>query len=125
MDERGRNERQGRPKGRDGGAEPALGRVPRFTRSRDRRPGLRGAGCCRKLEIRDGHTAVDYYTGIVAPGGFLAREQYLVRVDLAGFDEELKDRDSQEYPAVIDALRKPAEAKPWNFIPTVDARAAS
>jgi hypothetical protein len=49
--------------------------------------------------------AVGYYEKVVSPVGFGAREQYLVRMQLAGFDGELKDDDARRYAGIVQAFR--------------------
>jgi len=52
--------------------------------------------------------AVDYYAEIITPGGSNSRQQYLLRVQLAGFDEELKDADARQFVAVAQNFRSAA-----------------
>src|SRR5215210_9344112 len=40
--------------------------------------------------------AVDYYAEIISPAEWNDRQQYLLRVQLAGFDEELKDAEARQ-----------------------------
>jgi len=61
---------------RSGPEVPCFGKLPRSVRA-----------------AWDG--AVNYYAEIISPGGWTTREQYLIRVRLAGFDEELKDEDGE------------------------------
>lgn len=61
---------------------------------------------------------VDYYAEIIAPADWIARQQYLLRVDLAGFEEELKDSSATQFAAIARAFREAAtpayQACRWN-----------
>lgn len=67
--------------------------------------------------------AVDYYAKIVSPADWTAREQYLIRVQLAGFDDELKDPKDRQFVEITAGLRAAAapayEACRW---PAQDAK---
>jgi hypothetical protein len=52
--------------------------------------------------------AVDYYAKIVSPAGWDGREQYLIRVQIAGFDDELKDDDARQFVAIARGIRAAA-----------------
>jgi hypothetical protein len=54
--------------------------------------------------------AVDYYAKIVSPASWSDRQQYLLRVALAGFDEELKDAGARQFVEIAQGFR--AAAKP-------------
>lgn len=49
--------------------------------------------------------AVDYYAEIISPADWSARQQYLVRVDLAGFDEELTDAGARQFVEIARSFR--------------------
>jgi len=55
-----------------GAEEPCFGKLPQSARA-----------------AWDG--AVDYYGEIISPADWIDRQQYLIRAQLAGFDEELKE----------------------------------
>ncbi len=44
--------------------------------------------------------AVDYYEEIVSPASFGDRRQFLIRVALAGFDDEIRDQADRQYVAI-------------------------
>ena len=50
--------------------------------------------------------AVDYYAEVISPADWNARQQYLLRVDLAGFPEELKDTSARQFTAIARAFRE-------------------
>ena len=52
--------------------------------------------------------AVDYYAKIISPSGSNARQQYLLRVQLAGFDEELKDDEARQFVEIARSFRAAA-----------------
>ena len=52
--------------------------------------------------------AVDYYAEVVSPGGWTGRPQHLIRVQLAGFDEELKDAADRELVDIAAGFRAAA-----------------
>ena len=52
--------------------------------------------------------AVDYYAEIISPADWVARQQYLLRLDLAGFPEELKDSSARQFVAIARAFREAA-----------------
>jgi hypothetical protein len=52
--------------------------------------------------------AVDYYAEIVSPDGWTGRKQYLIRVQLAGFDEELKTERAQRAVQIAQGFRAAA-----------------
>lgn len=49
--------------------------------------------------------AVDYYAEIISPADWNARQQYLPRVQLAGFDEELKDAGARQFVEIARSFR--------------------
>jgi hypothetical protein len=52
--------------------------------------------------------ALDYYARIVSPGSFHERPQYVIRVQLAGFDEELGNAADRELASIAAAFRAAA-----------------
>src|SRR5262245_65318381 len=77
-----------------------------------RRPELFHAGsevaCFEKLppsERAGWDEALDWYAKIVSPVEFKAREQFLIRVRLAGFDEEVKSEADREFVEIAAAFR--------------------
>jgi hypothetical protein len=52
--------------------------------------------------------AVDYYAKIVSPAEWSDRRQFLIRVQLAGFDDELKDDDARQFVAIARGIREAA-----------------
>lgn len=52
--------------------------------------------------------AVSYYAEIISPADWTDRRQYLVRAQLAGFDEELKDEDAKQYVELARSFRAAA-----------------
>jgi SnoaL-like polyketide cyclase len=52
--------------------------------------------------------AVDYYAKIISPAGSNARQQYLLRVQLTGFDEELKDNEARQFVEIARSFRAAA-----------------
>jgi hypothetical protein len=52
--------------------------------------------------------AVDYYAAIVSPAEWSDRQQYLLRVQLAGFDEEWKDADARQFVEIARSFRAAA-----------------
>src|SRR5262249_48807376 len=52
--------------------------------------------------------SVDYYAEIVSPGGWSGHEQYAIRMQLAGFDEELKDAATRETVDIARSFRAAA-----------------
>lgn len=52
--------------------------------------------------------AVDYYARIISPAGSNSHQQYLLRVQLARFDEELNDDGSREFVAIARSFRAAA-----------------
>src|SRR5206468_2772134 len=52
--------------------------------------------------------AVDYYTKIISPADWTDRQQYWLRVQLAGFDEELKDDDARQFVEIARSFRAAA-----------------
>lgn len=52
--------------------------------------------------------AVDYYAEIVSPANSFARQQYLLRADLAGFDSEAHDAGARRYVDIARAFRAAA-----------------
>jgi hypothetical protein len=52
--------------------------------------------------------AVDYYQEIISPADWMARQQYLLRLDLAGFDEELTDSSARTFVAIASGFRAAA-----------------
>jgi hypothetical protein len=52
--------------------------------------------------------AVDYYREVISPVGFGDRQQYLLRADLAGFDEEAMDADARQFTGIARSFRAAA-----------------
>lgn len=52
--------------------------------------------------------AVDYYAEIISPVDFGDRQQYLLRVHLAGFDEELTDAKAWQFVEIAQSFRAAA-----------------
>jgi hypothetical protein len=52
--------------------------------------------------------ALDYYATIISPADWSDPQQYLVRVQLAGFDEELKDAAARQFVEIAQAFRAAA-----------------
>lgn len=52
--------------------------------------------------------SVDYYAEIVSPANSFARQQYLLRADLAGFDSEADDAGARRYVDIARAFRAAA-----------------
>lgn len=52
--------------------------------------------------------AVDYYAEIVSPADSFARQQYLLRMDLAGYDEQIGDDAARRYADIARAFRAAA-----------------
>lgn len=52
--------------------------------------------------------AVSYYAEIISPADWTARQQYLLRVQLAGFDEELKDAGARQFVEIAGSFRAAA-----------------
>jgi hypothetical protein len=52
--------------------------------------------------------AVDYYQEIISPARWSDRPQYLVRVQIAGFDEELKDPADRQFVDIAQSFRAAA-----------------
>lgn len=66
------------------------------------------AACFAKLEpaVRAGwNRALDYYAEIVSPAGFNDRGQLLIRLQIAGFDDERLDSKDQELVDIARSLR--------------------
>jgi hypothetical protein len=51
--------------------------------------------------------AVDYYAQIVSPAGWMGRQQFLLRFDLADFDDELDER-TRTYAGIAEGFRAAA-----------------
>lgn len=49
--------------------------------------------------------AVDYYAEIISPAGWNARQQYLLRVQLAGYDEKWKDPGARQFVEIARSFR--------------------
>jgi hypothetical protein len=49
--------------------------------------------------------AVDYYAEIISPADWTESQQYLIRVQLAGFDEELKDDAAWQFVEIAQSFR--------------------
>lgn len=84
------------------------------------------AACFEKLPASaraawDG--AVDYYAKIISPARWSDRQQFLLRVQLAGFDDELKDAGDRQFADIAGGFRAAAspayEACRW---PAQDAK---
>jgi len=52
--------------------------------------------------------AVDYYAEIISPAEWSDRRQYLLRVQLAGFEEELKDAGARQFAEIAQSFRAAA-----------------
>lgn len=52
--------------------------------------------------------AVGYYAEIISPADWIDRQQYLLRVQLAGFDEELKDDRARQFVEIARSFRAAA-----------------
>ena len=52
--------------------------------------------------------AVTYYTEVVSPASFGDRRQYLLRAQLAGFDDDLRDPADREYAEIARSFRAAA-----------------
>jgi hypothetical protein len=52
--------------------------------------------------------AVDWYAEIVSPANSFARQQYLLRMDLAGYDDQVGDDDARRYVDIARAFRAAA-----------------
>ena len=52
--------------------------------------------------------AVDYYAEIVSPADWTDKQQYLIRVQLAGFEEELTSEKDREYVEIVQGMRAAA-----------------
>jgi hypothetical protein len=52
--------------------------------------------------------AVDYYAEIISPADWKDRQQYLVRVHLAGFDEQLKGAGARQFVEIARSFRAAA-----------------
>jgi hypothetical protein len=52
--------------------------------------------------------AVDYYAEVVSPADWSDRQQFLIRVQLAGFDEELKDEGDHQFVEIARSFRAAA-----------------
>jgi hypothetical protein len=69
------------------------------------------AACFLKLPVSARSAwerAVDYYAEIISPGGSNTRQRYLLRVQLAGYDEELKDADARQFVEIAQSFRAAA-----------------
>src|ERR1700732_262980 len=52
--------------------------------------------------------ALDYYAEIISPGGWTDRGQYLIRVHLAGFDDEREDAADRQLVDIAKSFRAAA-----------------
>jgi hypothetical protein len=52
--------------------------------------------------------AVDYYTEIISPADWTDRQQFLLRVQLAGFNEELKEAGDRQFVEIARSFRAAA-----------------
>jgi hypothetical protein len=52
--------------------------------------------------------AVDYYAEIISPAEWSDRQQHLIRVDLCGFEEELRDAAARQFVAIARDFRSAA-----------------
>src|ERR1041385_4836276 len=62
------------------------------------------AACFNKLAapVRSAwERAADYYAEIISPSGSNSHERYLLRVQLAGLTEELKDADARQFVDIV------------------------
>lgn len=69
------------------------------------------AACFDKLapSVRAGwNGAVSYYAEIISPADWIARQQFLIRMHLAGFDEELEDDAARQFVDIAQSFRKAA-----------------
>ena len=69
------------------------------------------AGCFAKLPEstragRDG--AADYYAKIVSPSGSNSTQRYLIRVQIAGFDEDLRNDTDRQFAEIARSFRAAA-----------------
>ena len=53
-------------------------------------------------------SAVDYYAKVISPAGSFGEEQYRIRADLAGFQEEVRDADAQQFIGIVRNFRAAA-----------------
>ena len=61
------------------------------------------------LSARAGwNKAVDYYAEVISPSDWTDNQQYLIRVQLAGFDEELKDAGARQFVEIARGFRAAA-----------------
>ncbi len=88
----------------------AAGVARRFRKPELFRDGVE-AGCFAALPepVRAGWDgAADYYTRIVSPSGSNSRERYLIRVQIAGFDEEFRDDADRQFTLIARSFRAAA-----------------
>ena len=52
--------------------------------------------------------AVDYYARVISPSGSNSQPQYLVRVQIVGFDEELKEPENRQFAEIAQHFRAAA-----------------
>jgi hypothetical protein len=52
--------------------------------------------------------AVDYYARVISPAGSNGEQQYLLRVQMAGFDEDLKDTAARQFVEIARGFRSAA-----------------
>ena len=67
--------------------------------------------------------AVDYYTKIISPVDWTGRQQYLLRVQLAGFDEELKDAEARQFVEIARSFPQNRDSEDTPFGKSSGARA--
>jgi hypothetical protein len=69
--------------------------------------------CFEKLpgETQSGwNRAVDYYADSIAPGGWTGRQQYALRLYLAGFRDDVRDANDRRFLVVADSVMAAARA---------------
>lgn len=52
--------------------------------------------------------ALDYYAGIISPSGWMARPQFLLRMELVGFETEWRSREDGEFVEIARGFRAAA-----------------
>ena len=88
----------------------AAGVARRFSKPELFRAGAE-AGCFAKLPeaVRAGWDgATDYYAKIVSPSGSNSTQRFLIRVQIAGFDEDLKTPGDRQFVEIARSLRAAA-----------------
>lgn len=85
----------------------AAGVARRFGKTELFRTGAE-AGCFAKLPepVRAGWDgAADFYAKIVSPSGSNSTQRYLIRLQIAGFDEELRDDADRQFAQIASSFR--------------------